>query len=539
MKNDYVLNTPFVSLSDYHVNWEQGLLGLAIDPDFQKNHYIYLYYTSINNKTGQPINKIVRFIESNDKSSESKVILDNIPASPEGIHSGGAMVFGKDGKLYITVGDAGEPVWAIQQNTSSLLGKVLRINKDGTIPADNPYPNSPVYNIGHRNMYGIAFDNSGFGIVTENGGSLFDEINSVKEGNYGYRIYQPPDKSPELSSSSIKPLRNYWKIIAPTQAIYYQGNIKELNGKFLFGSDMGGTIYALQLDNSSKSVIEEDTIQLKHYPYSPVISIAESPSGDLYYGGYEIYKLEKVDSNNKKPTSFFIEMTSPYNITIDDIEVKPIQNKMIISINPYSINNNVLFSPFILSLKIPKDLINQVSSVSAIYDQTEKPLDFKISKNEKSINVDILNKFLDSKLPQVNITKSFNKTKTSSSNVSRILVINGTAFDMDSGIQKIEGFVHTFPFNNKFSFIPAIPISNGNWSKWSIPLNITTPGYNRILIQATDYAGNQNWDEITIFVPSVPFTLDKLIFGIKRPSTDIVTRLPNSIELGTHTGTKS
>jgi hypothetical protein len=524
MKNDKVLSTPFVTISNYHVDWEQGLLGLTIDPNFLNNHYLYLYYTYMDNETGKPSNKVVRFTENNNKSTEMKVILDKIPASSEGIHSGGALAFGKDDKLYITVGDAGEPVWAVQQNISSFLGKVLRLNKDGTIPADNPFPGSPVFNIGHRNMYGIAFDKTGFGIVTENGASFFDEINSVNKGNYGYRIYQPPDKSPELSESSIKPLRSYWKIIAPTQAIYYQGPIKELDGKFLFGSDMGGQIYALRLDDGNKTVEEEEKIQLKHYPYSPVIAISESPNGEIYYGGYEIYKLNKVVTTPKKPILSFIELTSGYNVNVESIYINPIQKKISISFNPYTRTNDTS-SPYpLLTLKIPKDLIEQISSVSATYNQIEQNLAFNVSENKTFFNLIIANTLSDSKPPTVKITSPpYPATTIAHSSPTKTIIVNGTAFDTGSGIQKVEGFSHTLPFDNKFPFTVATPISPGNWTKWSIPLNITSPGNHRILIQATDNAGNQNWDEVTVNIPSIPFTMDKLKSDSRPPTVKITS----------------
>ena len=93
-------------------------------------------------------------------------------------------------RLYVSVGDAtlGEPA----QNTSLLYGKILRFNRDGTIPQDNPFPNSAVYTFGHRNVYGIAFDNNGTGLITENGEDLYDEINLIKKGgNYGHPNLQP------------------------------------------------------------------------------------------------------------------------------------------------------------------------------------------------------------------------------------------------------------------------------------------------------------------------------------------------------------
>ena len=101
----------------------------------------------------------------------------------------------------------------LAQNPTILLGKVLRIDRDGKIPEDNPIENSPVYTLGHRNIYGIAFDNkSQFGLIAENGDDIYDEINIIaKGGNYGFPAFQPPNISPELAneSLSIQPVRSY------------------------------------------------------------------------------------------------------------------------------------------------------------------------------------------------------------------------------------------------------------------------------------------------------------------------------------------
>jgi glucose/arabinose dehydrogenase len=522
MKNNQVLDTPFVTISDHYINWEQGLLGLTIDPNFQENHFLYLYYTSINNNTGEPFNRVVRFTDNNNKGVAMNVLIDKIPAS-KGYHSGGAMAFGKDDKLYITVGDAASPCRCVQQNSSSLLGKVLRINRDGTIPSDNPYPNSPVYNLGHRNMYGIAFDDQGFGIVTENGATLYDEINGVEIGNYGYPEFQPPDKSPTLSNSSIKPIRSYWQVIAPTQAIYYQGtNITELTRKFLFGSDTSGQIYALGLDNENKSIITEEKINLNHHPYEPVIAIAESPDGEIYYGGYSVYKLHNVDTTHKKQILFPIETTSSHNVNVDYVEIDLTQKKISISFNPYIAAKNTLSSSSELVLRFPRQLIEDVSSVSAIYSQTEMQLPYTVSEDKEFLYLAIQNTPNDSEPPTISIT-SPPYPPTLPSVPTKTIIVNGTAFDTGSGIQKVEAFVHTFPFDNKYPFTLAIPASQGNWSKWSIPLNITTPGYHRILVQATDGAGNQNWDEVVVTVPSSPFTIDKITVDSEPPTISITS----------------
>ena len=199
MKDDRVLSTPFAVLSDYYINWEQGLLGLTIDPKFEQNHFVYLYYTAIDNKTGQAqvFNRLVRFTENNNQGTDMVVLIDKIPASM-GYHSGGALAFGPDDKLYIGIGDATQHEFA--QDVGIVIGKVLRINRDGTIPQDNPFPNSPVYTIGHRNIFGIAFDKKdGIGIIAEHGDFHYDEINLIqKGGNYGFPNLQPPNIAPRV-----------------------------------------------------------------------------------------------------------------------------------------------------------------------------------------------------------------------------------------------------------------------------------------------------------------------------------------------------
>ena len=233
-----------------------------------------------------------------------KVLLDNIPAS-RGYHAGGALAFGPDDKLYITVGDATEHPFA--QDPGILIGKLLRINRDGTIPQDNPFPNSPVYTLGHRNMYGIAFDKYGTGLLSENGDYYYDEINLIqKAGNYGFPTFQPANRSPELanSSTSIIPLRSYWDTIAPTQMIYYTGDrIPLLKNKFVVGT-YSGDLYVFRLDNKTKTIVEESRIDLENYPFKPVVGVAESPEGDVYFGAYAIFKLNATDIDPKREIPF-------------------------------------------------------------------------------------------------------------------------------------------------------------------------------------------------------------------------------------------
>lgn len=171
---------------------EQGLLGLALDPDFTTNQTLYVYYTAQGGTNG--VSKLVK--QSNGSCAETS-ILSNLPTS--GSHNGGIIKFGPDGKLYVIIGDAENPSNA--PNVDSLAGKVLRVNADGSAPTDNPFyvndpnpdPNSPrkkVYSYGHRNSFGFTFHPSTGDLwESENGPSSpqSDEVNRViAGGNYGW-----------------------------------------------------------------------------------------------------------------------------------------------------------------------------------------------------------------------------------------------------------------------------------------------------------------------------------------------------------------
>ncbi|HYY40632.1 MAG TPA: PQQ-dependent sugar dehydrogenase, partial [Nitrososphaera sp.] len=372
-----IVDKPFATVDDLFASWEQGMLGLAIDPEFDTNHYVYLYYTALvdiqHGDGGKVINRVVRFTDTNGTGTDMKVIMDNIPAS-RGYHSGGAMAFGPDGKLYITVGDATEHIFA--QDPSIVIGKVLRINKDGTIPEDNPYPNSPVYTIGHRNMYGIAFDynNNGTGLVAEAGDFHYDEINLItKGGNYGFPTLQPPNLPPELTNnSSIKPLRSYWDSPTPTQMIYYDGDaVPQLKGMFLFGT-FTGNIYALKLSEDKKKIVQELKIDLGHYPFVPTVGIAQSPDGKIYYGAYQIYTLDSI--GEKKQMLFTIKVDRPSIVDVREINVDQKQKTILIDASV----NGTLPLDATLTAKIPRALLDNVTTV-AVDDgkQGTNPVQFR------------------------------------------------------------------------------------------------------------------------------------------------------------------
>ena len=156
-------------------NSEGGLLGLAVSPTYAKDKLVYAYYT----RGGGSENRIVRF----RLGGRPQNVVTGLAASQ--VHNGGRIKFGPDGKLYATVGDAGNTSNA--QSRRSQNGKILRMNGDGSVPADNPFKGSRIWSLGHRNPQGIDWDSKGRLWAAEFGQDRVDEVNLIQKGkNYGW-----------------------------------------------------------------------------------------------------------------------------------------------------------------------------------------------------------------------------------------------------------------------------------------------------------------------------------------------------------------
>jgi glucose/arabinose dehydrogenase len=195
IRDGALLPTPFVSLT-VSSSGERGLLGVAFDPAFDTTPYVYVYYTVA---TAPIHNRISRFLAAGDVSTGSEQILlelNNLSGATN--HNGGAIHFGGDGKLYAGVGENANGANA--QSKANLLGKMLRINKDGTIPTDNPFFNDPtvtgnnkaIWALGLRNPFTFAFDPAGTRLFINDVGEVtWEEINDGSAGsNYGWNLHE-------------------------------------------------------------------------------------------------------------------------------------------------------------------------------------------------------------------------------------------------------------------------------------------------------------------------------------------------------------
>ena len=222
---------------------EGGLLGIAVHPQFRDNNRLYVYFTT--DQGGELTNQIDQYVLSGDSLGFERTIMADIPAATN--HNGGAIAFGPDGKLYATTGDAARSDLA--QDTSSLAGKILRMNDDGSVPADNPYGNL-TWSYGHRNPQGIAWDKQGRLWSVEHGPSGADsgrdELNLIEKGaNYGWPVITGDEtrdgmKTPIVQSGDTET----W---APAGLGYYDGSLyfAGLRGQALYRAVISGETVTL------------------------------------------------------------------------------------------------------------------------------------------------------------------------------------------------------------------------------------------------------------------------------------------------------
>jgi glucose/arabinose dehydrogenase len=244
---------------------EGGSLGLAVSPDYREDGYVYAYYT-----TDQD-NRVVRF----RLGEEPEPILTGIPFNT--YHDGGRIAFGPDGMLYIATGDAGDP--SNSQDRNSLGGKILRLTPDGDVPEDNPFPNSPVYSYGHRNVEGLAWDERGRLYASEFGLNRYDEVNLIEPGeNYGWSEVEGEGGE---ALGYVDPITTWSTSEAsPSGAeILKNGAIPQWEGDLFVAALRGERLWRLEL-RPDGDVVEQD--QLLRDEIGRIRNVVQAPDGSLW-----------------------------------------------------------------------------------------------------------------------------------------------------------------------------------------------------------------------------------------------------------------
>jgi glucose/arabinose dehydrogenase len=305
IKNGALLSAPFLTVTVSSAG-ERGLLGVAFDPNFASNHFVYVYYTAT---TPTIHNRVSRFTANGDVAvAGSELVLLNLnDLSGATNHNGGAMHFGPDGKLYVAVGENANG--SNSQTLANLLGKILRLNADGTIPTDNPFfstatgVNRAIWSMGLRNPFTFAFQRgSGRMFINDVGEVTFEEINDgVAGSNYGWPTTEGTTTDPRFRS----PLFTYRHGTGPTVGCAITGGAfynpvtpqfpASFVGRFFFADFCGGWIRTFDAATGTAADFASGI-------GSPV-DLQLADDGTLYYlarDGGSVFRVQASD--NAAPT---------------------------------------------------------------------------------------------------------------------------------------------------------------------------------------------------------------------------------------------
>jgi glucose/arabinose dehydrogenase len=278
-----LVSTPVLDITSQTPGFEAGTTGMDLDPNFSSNGFIYLHFCT--NLSDGLHCRIARLILTGNSARIDTILFDyNAHGQPD--HTGGRLKVGPDHMLYLSTGDHDDP--ASSQDLTSMNGKVLRMNLDGTAPASNPFSNAPyVYALGFRDPQGLAWDSSGQLYGTDNGPTSNDEVNIIFAGkNYGWPNCVGICNNPLY----VDPIKLFNPQTAPPSgAMFYHGSvISGWDNAMLFavlglaGNNFAHHVHWMMLDKPGGMKVVNEQI-LWQNKFGRIRDVAEGPDGFLYF----------------------------------------------------------------------------------------------------------------------------------------------------------------------------------------------------------------------------------------------------------------
>ena len=248
-----------LTIDEVHEQSESGLLGMVLHPNFEQAPYVYLVYNYL---SGSSINeRLVRYTFLEESFKSPKVLFDGIEGNSN--HNGSRLVIDSLQRLYFSTGDAQDP--SIAQDLNSVNGKILRMNLDGSLPDDNPFPDSYVWTYGHRNPQGLVFSPDGILYSSEHGPASDDELNIIEKGrNYGWPdVMGYCDEASETDFCSENNVKEPIAAWTPTLAVagiafYNHQVIPEWENSILMTTLKESELVQLKLSEDGQEVVEEN-----------------------------------------------------------------------------------------------------------------------------------------------------------------------------------------------------------------------------------------------------------------------------------------
>jgi glucose/arabinose dehydrogenase len=273
-----------------------GLVGLTLDPNFQENHYVYAFFTApADRKSGGGTsgpNEILRLTDVDNKGTSVTPILRDLPSGDT--HTSGALRFGPDGKLYVALGDNDKGTYA--QDLTTLAGKILRVNPDGSVPDDNPFVGDPsrqgaIWAYGLHNPYSFAFHPVGHQLLSvDNGRGSSDALNLIVRGaNYGW---PPPAGAQSKPAGVTDPLASMSPAIGPTGSTFYTGDqMPDWKNDWFYCNAGQAELRRVRLAPGSFDRIVSEEVVKQGCSYD----VVTGPDGALYYSDAKgIYRIRRT-----------------------------------------------------------------------------------------------------------------------------------------------------------------------------------------------------------------------------------------------------